>query len=75
MGGGFKVSDSEDQICYRDFSDISVVPRGITLTISVSIETVSPVEPEIETVSFPYYNGNNRDNTIERKNYVQGSIP
>ena len=40
-------SDPEDRIFNRVISDISVVPRETTLTISYSIKTGSPVKSEI----------------------------
>ena len=55
--------DPEDWIFNRVVSDISVVLRKTTLTISVSSETGSPVETEIEGW-FPWYDGRNPDITI-----------
>ena len=43
-------SDPEDRIFNRVISDISVVPRETTLTISDCIETGSPRETEIVRV-------------------------
>ena len=42
--------DPEDRIFNRVISDISVVKREITLTISDTIEIVSPGESEMGTV-------------------------
>ena len=49
-GNGLSYQDSEDRTFNRAFSDVSVVFREITLTISDSIETDSPVESEIVRV-------------------------
>ena len=46
----FKVSDPEDRTFNHVISDISIVLREATLTISDSIETVSAVESEIMRV-------------------------
>ena len=42
----FKYPDPEDRIFNRNISDIFVVLRETTLTVSDSIETGSPVETE-----------------------------
>ena len=47
-----KVSNPEERISNRVISDISVVLRETTLTISDSIETVPPVESEIVRVVY-----------------------
>ena len=49
----FKVSIPEDRIFNRVISNISVVLRETTLTITDSIGTGSPVESEIVRVVFP----------------------
>ena len=60
----FKVFRQDNKIFNRVISDIAVVLREITLTVSESIETGSPVESEIVRVVSPKYKGNNRDKTI-----------
>ena len=47
MNDQLKVSDTKDRIFNRVISDIFVVLRETTLTISYFIETVSPVQSEI----------------------------
>ena len=59
--------DLEDRIFNRVISDISAVLRETTLTISDAIQTDSPVESENSENDFPYYNGNNRNNTHTHK--------
>ena len=47
----------EDSIFYRIISDIFVVLRETTLTISDSTETGTPVEIKNLKSGFPLYNG------------------
>ena len=53
MNDQLKVSDTKDRIFNRVISDIFVVLRETTLTISYFIETVSPVQSEILRVVTP----------------------
>ena len=48
-------SYNEDGIFHRVTSDISVVIRKGTLTISDSVETGSPVETKLHFLIFPQY--------------------
>ena len=50
FGKGLSYPDSEDRIFNRVITDISVVLKETTLTISDSIETGSPVETKIVRV-------------------------
>ena len=64
--------DPEDRMSNRVISDISVVLRETTLTVSDSIETSFPVKSEIVRVVSPSTTEIIKITRFKRKNYLQG---